>query len=79
MIARFNDKGELVVRSTDPSHMRVDFQEPVCCKCGNPIAWIIDMHSWITMPDTSFGLVHAQCAWTSEAFRRLADNEGDET
>ena len=70
MRAAFNERGNLVVSSEDPRLMLSDFMEPTCVKCGEPIHWIVDMHSWVTMPDTSFGLVHAACAWHPEAFKR---------
>lgn len=39
-----------------------DWREPVCPECGKPIAWILDMHSWVNVPQ-GFALVHGGCAW----------------
>lgn len=44
-------------------------REPVCCECGEPIAWVLDMFSFKATTGRWL-LGHARCLWTDDAFDR---------
>jgi len=62
----FDDDGVLVVRF-DP--MNNNWREARCAICAEPIQWVLDMQSWITV-NGAMKMVHAWCAWTPPAFDR---------
>lgn len=62
----FDPDGTLRMRGRD------GWQEAVCCECGEPIRWVLDMFSFKNTGDASFALGHARCLWTREAFHEQA-------
>lgn len=44
------------------------FREAICCECGEPIRWVLDMFSFKHNERGGFDLGHAWCLWTPEAF-----------
>jgi len=43
--------------------------EPTCPECGEPIRWILDMHSY-KYEHGEYVMCHARCVWLPEAFTR---------
>lgn len=69
----FDDDGVLHLRG------REGWREAVCPKCDDPIRWVLDMASFLTLEDGSYRLAHARCAWIPEAFdaeRKKAQSSG---
>jgi hypothetical protein len=48
--------------------MNERFREAMCCECGEPIQWVLDMFSFKHNDRGSFDLGHAWCLWTPEGF-----------
>lgn len=44
------------------------FVEPLCCECGQPVRWVLDMFSFKSSGRGDFLLGHAECLWTSDGF-----------
>jgi hypothetical protein len=46
------------------------WREAICCECGQPIKWVLDMFSFKHNDRGGFDLGHAWCLWTPEGFDR---------
>jgi hypothetical protein len=52
------------------------FVEPICPRCNEPIAWVLDMMSFARDDMGGFTAHHARCVWSKDGFtkqRKLAD------
>lgn len=61
---------QLVVTET-----RTNWMEVNCCKCGEPIRWILDMWSFENLGGGVLVAGHARCLWSKDGFttqRKLA-------
>lgn len=44
------------------------WREAICPICEQPIRWVLDMFSFLSLDKGTYRLAHARCAWTPEAF-----------
>lgn len=47
-----------------------DWREAICCECGEPIRWVLDMFSFRHNSRGGYDLGHASCLWTPEGFKK---------
>lgn len=70
----FDDEGRLVLSF---GLHNASWREAVCCECGEPIRWVLDMFSFKHNDRGSFDLGHAWCLWTPEGFDRARAKSSD--
>jgi len=71
---RFDEAGRLVLSF---GLYNEGFREALCCECGQPIQWVLDMFSFKHNDRGGFELGHAWCLWAPEGFTRAKAKASD--